>query len=117
MDEFQKTNEYDRLYAAMKDGNALMTKPSTIKYVEKMTGSTKTYIIQTAREEAGDTVFVEQIDRDGTVRLYMPAKVTNAVASQRDSLTTRRRSISGRATAQARKDRGELPGFMKKKKA
>ena len=37
-----------------------------------------------------------------------------ATSSQRDSLTARRRSIAGRAQAKARKDRGELPGFMRK---
>jgi hypothetical protein len=35
------------------------------------------------------------------------------IASQRDSLTTRRRSRAAKALAQARKERGEVPGFMK----
>jgi hypothetical protein len=43
--------------------------------------------------------------------------VTAVIKSQERSLTSRRRSISSKATAKARKDRGELPGFMKKKKA
>lgn len=115
MDQDHTISKYDRLYASSKDA-AMMTKPSTIKIVESMTGRSETFIVQTARHEDGDRIFVECIDENGSVtRLVLPFKVADAVASHRDSLTTRRRSIAGKARAKAAKDRGELPGFMRKK--
>jgi hypothetical protein len=53
------------------------------------------------------------MDESGVVRLALPPKVANVIASQRDSLSARRRSIAARRVAQERKERGELPGFMR----
>lgn len=108
-------NKYDRLRGGMQ-GVALFTKPSTIKNVQTITGKSETFIIETARhEELGDYIFIECLDELGPVRLCLPPRVANLIASQRDSLTKRRRSIAGKAQAKSRKDRGELPGFMRKK--
>lgn len=96
---------------------ALFTKPSTIRNVQAITGRAETFVVETARhEELGDYVFVECVDETGVIRLCLPPKVANAIAAQRESLTSRRRSIASKAVAKARKDRGELPGFMKGKK-
>jgi hypothetical protein len=109
-------SKYDRIRGGMA-GIALFTKPSTIRNVEAITGRSETYLIETARhEELGDFIFLECVDgENGVIRLCLPPRAANAIASQRDSLTARRRSIAGKAQAQARKDRGELPGFMLKK--
>lgn len=107
--------KYDRIRGRMQDV-ALFTKPSTVRNVESMTGRSETFVVETCRhEELGDYIFVECVDESGTVRLCLPPKVANAIASQRESLTSRRRSIASKAVAKARKDRGELPGFMKGK--
>src|SRR6266566_4872244 len=98
-------------------GVALFTKPSTIKNVQNITGESETFVIETCRHnELGDFIFIEMMDRDGVTRVALPSKAANAIAAQRESLTDRRRSIAGKTNAQARKDRGELPGFMRKKK-
>ena len=74
-------------------------------------------MVETARhEELGDTIFIECMDETGVTRLALPPRVANAIAAQRDSLTACRRSNAAKALAQARKERGELPGFMKSKK-
>ena len=110
-------NKYDRLYAGLQDVS-LWTRPSTIKMVQALTGKSETFHLQTARHaDLGDYIFIEYTDEAGTVRLALPPKAANAIASQRDSLTARRRSITAKRLAQERKDRGELPGFMRKKKA
>ena len=54
--------------------------------------------------------------RTGRRRRPMSAETKNAIASQRDSLTSRRRSQAAKKRAKERMERGELPGFMKKKK-
>ncbi len=107
--------KFDRVRGGL-EGVALFTRPSTVKNVQIITGKAETFVVETARhEELGDTIFIECMDEDGVTRLALPPKVAKAIASQRDSLTARRRSRAAKAKAQARKDRGELPGFMKNK--
>jgi hypothetical protein len=116
MSDEATVNKYDRTYAGVREGNALLTKATTITDVEYLTGKAVTYIVQTARTEKGDYIFVQCIDESGTVRLPLPPKVSSAIAAHKDSLTKRRRSIAGKAVAKGRKERGELPAFMRKKK-
>lgn len=118
MDE-QTTSKYDRLRGGL-IGVALFTKPSTVRNSETISGKTETFIIETCRyeEKGGDFIFIECIDETGVVtRLALPPKAANAIQSQRDSLTTRRRRIAGRRVAAERMARGEVPGFLRKKKA
>jgi hypothetical protein len=97
-------------------GVALFTKPTTVKNVQLLTGKTETFVFQTARHnELGDHIFIECMDDSGVIRLALPPKVANALASQRDSLTVRRRSIASKAIARSRMERGEVPGFTRKK--
>jgi hypothetical protein len=84
--------------------------------VQAITGKSETFVVETARfEDEGDTIFIEALDENGLTRLALPPKVAALIASQRDSLTARRRSKAAQRIAQERKDRGELPGFMRKK--
>ncbi len=110
-------SKYDRVYGGLLDVS-LATKPSTIKNVQTLTGKTDTFVIQTLRHsENGDYIFIECMDETGVVRLALPPKVANLIASQRDALTKRRRSISSKLTMRARMDAGEVLGFQKKQKA
>jgi len=122
MPEDNTISKYDRLRGGLADV-ALFTKPSTINNVESLTGKSETFIVETARfddDEArgGDYIFVRCVDDSGMViRLCLPPKVANAIASQRDSLTKRRRSIASRRIAQERMERGETPAFLRKAQA
>lgn len=117
MPDDNQISKYDRLRGNLQDV-ALFTKPSTIKNVQQLTGKAETFVVETCRhEELGDFIFIECVDETGVTRLALPPRVANVIGSQRDSLTTRRRKIAGRRQAKARKDRGELPGFMRGKKA
>lgn len=116
MPEDYIVKKFDRIRGGMQ-GVALFTKPSTIQNVQNITGESETFIIETCRHaEMGDFIFLQMVDRDGVLRMALPPKAADAIASQRESLTARRRSIASKATAKARKDRGELPGFLKGKK-
>jgi hypothetical protein len=109
--------KYDRRRGGLKD-IALFTKPSTIRNIENMTGRAETYVVESCRydELGGDFIFVECVDEAGVTRICLPPKVASAIASQRDSLSRRRRSAASSRAAKARMERGELPGFMRKKK-
>lgn len=108
-------SKYDRVRGGL-HGVAMFTKPSTIKSVQSITGKSETFVVETARfEDQGDFIFIESMDEGGLTRICLPPRVSALIASQRDSLTARRRSKSAKRVAQERKDRGELPGFMRKK--
>jgi hypothetical protein len=106
--------KYDRVRGGL-EGVALFTKPSTVQHVQTVTGRAETFIVRTARqEEVGDTIFIECVDEAGVTRLALPPKVANTIARQREALTTKGRSRAAKARAQADKDAGVLPGFMRK---
>jgi hypothetical protein len=80
-------------------------------------GGTQLYVVQTYRQkEQGDTIFLEHVSDTGTVRLVIPPQVSSVIARQREQLTTKTRSKAAKAVAQARKERGEVPGFLKSKR-
>jgi hypothetical protein len=118
--EYRTIDKFDRMHGSL-TGRADVTrvKPTTITVHTPLIGATQTYIIETMRahdEQGGDTVFVQYVDDCGAVRIYLPPAVADAIVRQRDALTTKTRKRIGREAAQARKARGELPGFMKGKK-
>jgi hypothetical protein len=118
IDNDHQISKYDRLRGSLHD-TGLFTRQSTIRNLDKVTGRAETFVVETARddERGGDFIFVELIDEANLVtRMALPPKVANAIESQRESLTTKRRSLAGKRLAKERMDRGELPGFMKKKK-
>jgi hypothetical protein len=104
--------KYNRVRGGL---NAVFTRPTTFKVVEETTGLADSYMVETGRDEQGDHCFVERVDETGVIRMYLPPKVVNAIVRQRDALSAKSRSLRGKEQAQARKDRGEVPGFMKKK--
>lgn len=113
--EDRSIGKYDRIYGGLQ-GVALFTKPSTVKNVQPLTGKTETFVVQTARHnELGDHIFIDSMDDSGVIRLALPPRVANVIASQRESLSARRRSIASKAIARSRMERGEAPGFTRKK--
>jgi len=80
-------------------------------------GGTQLYVVQTFRQkDQGDTIFLEHVSETGTVRLVIPPQVSAVIARQREQLTTKTRSKAAKAVAQARKERGEVPAFLKAKR-
>ena len=113
----QTISKYDRTYGNLHDVG-LGTKPSTIKNVQTITGKSETFVVQTFRhEELGDYIFIERMDEEGVVRIALPPKVAAAIASQKDSLTARRRSMTSKRVMKERMSAGYQPTFKKRKKA
>ena len=99
--------------------DVLCTQPTTIQVAQPLKGDAQTFIVQTYRMKngekgkSGDTVFLQYVDAEGSVRIVLPPEVTAVVARQRDSLTTQSRRRGAKAAADDRKARGIVPGFMK----
>lgn len=114
---YKTVDKFDRLMGALTNlPDVTHTKPSTVTTVSPLIGAAQTFIIETYRQrEVGDTIFLVYVDGDTSIRIAIPPPVADAIARQRDSLTTKVRKKVGKALAAERKARGELPGFMKAK--
>ena len=98
--------------------NVTLTKTSVTRVVPPFgVGGTQLYVVQTYRQrDQGDTIFLEHVSETGTVRLVIPPQVAAVIARQRDQLTGKTRSKAAKAVAQERKERGEIPAFLKSKR-
>ena len=115
--QYRTVDKFDRLMGALIGlPDVTHTKPTTCAVHTALIGEAQTFIIQTFRQrEVGDTIFVQYIDADKSVRIAIPPEVADAIARQRDALTTKVRKRVGRDQAAARKARGEKPAFLKTK--
>jgi hypothetical protein len=106
---------FDRLLGQLHGlPDTVNTKMSSLRVVVPMVGDSRTFSVQTYRQkERGDTIFIETVGQGQTIRIALPPEVADTIARQRDQLTARSRSQAAKATAQARKEAGILPGFMK----
>lgn len=116
-EENKAPDSFDRMMGALHGlPDVVHTKATTVRAVTIMTGNSELYIIQTYRQkDKGDTIFIECVREGGTVRLAVPPAVAAAIARQRETLTGKSRSRAAKENAKARKERGELPGFLKRK--
>jgi hypothetical protein len=116
---YRTVDKFDRLMGALVGlPDVTHTKPSTITSVEPFVGEALTFIVQTYRQrEVGDTIFLQVASSEGLVRVAITPAAADAIARQRDALTTQVRRKVGRATAAARKARGEEPAFLKARRA
>jgi hypothetical protein len=120
-------DHYDRLLGAL-DGlpGVLSTKPATVQQVTPVIGTSQTFIVRTVRQQERDadstspaafTVFLEHASREsGLIRIVLPPRVTDLIARQREALTTQARKRTAKRVAQERKDRGEVPAFIRKRR-
>lgn len=73
-------------------------------------GGTETFIVQTVRrKDVGDYVFIERISEEGTVRIVLGPRVTDTIARQRDSTSTKNRQKQSRAAMEQRMAEGYVP--------
>jgi hypothetical protein len=108
-------DNYSRLMGAL-DGlpDVTQTKASIVRHVPPLgIGGVETFLVQTFRQNGEDSVFLEHVSSSGTIRLVLPPQVADLIHRQRTSLTGKVRSKNSRRAAQARKDAGIQPGFMK----
>ena len=110
---------FDRLLGSLHGlPDVAHTRPATVRVITPLLGNSETFIVQTYRQaEQGDTIFLERSNRDGSLRIAIPAKVADVIARQRAALTASSRSRAAKRAAQDRKDRGETPAFLRRPKA
>jgi len=107
---------FDRMIGSLHGlPDVLAAKPTTVRDVSPIVGEAQTFIVQTYRQkDKGDIVFLEVVTAAAHTRLVLPAKAVDVIVRQRDALTARARSRQATEAAQARKDAGIQPGFMRR---
>ena len=92
--------------------DVITTKATTVRSLSSVLELSQTFIVQTYRQrEEGDTIFIEYIGIEGSLRLALPTAVSDVIARQRDALSDKSRSKAAKANALDRKARGIEPKF------
>jgi len=117
--QYKTVDKFDRMMGALIDlPDVTRTKPTTLTVHTPLIGEAQTFVVQTLRQrEVGDTIFLVYVDGTGSVRIAIPPEVADAIARQRDALTTKVRKRVARDQAAQRKAAGIQPAFLKAKKA
>jgi hypothetical protein len=93
-------------------------KETTIRHMTPVAELAQTFIVQTFRQkDVGDFLFIEYLDPEQSFRVVLPPSVADAIARQRDALTSKNRKRAAKAEAARRKAQGIEPGFRKGKGA
>jgi hypothetical protein len=110
---------------------ALSVGPTVVQVVEKVLGTSQTFIVRTIRQQ-------DRVEKDGKdvampprftiflqftlpeskqlLKVAIPSRVADLMARQRDGLTARANKLSARRASDTRKERGFTPTFVKKAK-
>lgn len=109
--------EFDRLVGALEGlPDVTKSKPTTIRAMLPLIGIARSFIVQTYRQrDKGDTIFLETVGGEGTIRLAIPPQVADAIARQRDALTGKVRSKVAKQVMSDRIAAGHKPAFLVKK--
>lgn len=119
MNDTQMTiSEFDRLVGALEGlPDVVKSKPTTVRAMLPLIGIARSFIVQTYRQrDKGDTIFLETVGAEGTIRLAIPPQVADAIARQREALTGKVRSKVAKQAMADRMARGEKPAFLVAKK-
>lgn len=93
--------------------DVIKTQPSPVRHIHPITENVQSFIVQTFRAKGeGDTITVEFVGSEGSVRMTLPPPVSECIARQRDALTTKNRRNAAQAAAADRKARGIRPAFL-----
>lgn len=85
--------------------NGAHTDPSVVQ-TRDFYGNSTDYIVQTVKWDEGETVFLHQVNAEGSHRYMLPPKVVQTILRQRDSVITQVRRRHGKRIAAERKAAG-----------
>lgn len=111
-------DSFDRMLGQLQGlPDVIRTRSTNIQDVPPLgVGGSSTFIVQSVRQkDRGDLIFLQVVDRTGTTRIVIPAKVSNLIARQRESLSKMARRKAGKERAENDKSLGIVPGFLRKK--
>jgi hypothetical protein len=85
--------------------NGAHTQPSVIQ-AQDYYGNVTSFMVQTVKWDEGCTVFVTQVNAEGSARFMLPPKVMAAILRQQDAVSLMVRRRHGKRLAEERKAAG-----------
>lgn len=99
---------FDRTFGSLEGlPGVLTTSQATVLTTTPLVGLADTFILQTVRHpELGDTIFVQALSAERSLRLVLPPKVAAVLLRQHDALTTRARQRGARQAVATKREAG-----------
>jgi hypothetical protein len=106
-----RADHYDRLIGSLTGlPDVLESRPSTVTTTVPMLGLSQTFVVQTFKQrELGFTIFIQQVDAEGKIRLVLPPRVALAIFRQVDSLMKRSKKKAAQQALETRRSRQDDP--------
>jgi hypothetical protein len=90
--------------------NGAHTQPSIVQSIDHY-GNVSSFMVQTVKWDEGVSVFVTQVNAQGSVRFVLPPKVVTVVQRQQDAITLMIRRRHGKRLAEEAKAAGVVRTF------
>jgi hypothetical protein len=107
---------YSETFRRLQDNPASVAAHGSTVTLTTLLGHTETWVVKVIRVDGRDTALLQRIDATGGMRLVLPPEVVNAMARQRDGISGVQRRRAAKRGAETRKEKGIVPGFLKKRK-
>jgi hypothetical protein len=85
--------------------NGAQTQPAVVQNVDHY-GNVSSFMVQTVKWAEGNSVFITQVNAQGSARYVLPPKVMAAIARQQEQVTSIVRRRHGKRLAEDRKASG-----------
>ena len=92
------------------------TQPAVVQAMD-FYGNVTSFMVQTVKWDEGTTVFVTQVNAEGSARYMLPPKVMTVVQRQQDAVSLMIRRRHGRRLAESQRASGRQPGFTPEMRA
>src|SRR3990167_6581249 len=92
------------------------TQPAVVQAMD-FYGNVTSFMVQTVKWDEGNTVFVTQVNAEGSARFVLPPKVMATVIRQQEAVSLMIRRRHGRRLAESAKAAGRQPVFTAEMRA
>lgn len=92
------------------------TQPAVVQAMD-FYGNVTSFMVQTVKWDEGNTVFVTQVNAEGSARFMLPPKVMTTLLRQQDAVSTMVRRRHGKRLAESLRAAGHRPTFTPEMRA
>lgn len=92
------------------------TQPAVVQAMD-FYGNVTSFMVQTVKWDEGNTVFITQVNAEGSARFMLPPKVMTTLLRQQDAVSTMVRRRHGKRLAERLQAEGRVPVFTPEMRA
>ena len=111
------TDLFDRTLAGLSGlPDGAETQPTLVQS-QDFYGNVASFMVQTVRHDGGNSVFITQVNAEGSARYILPPKVVTTILRQQDAITHMLRRRHGKRLAETARIEGRTPTFTPEARA